>query len=61
MFLFSKAVRHTTAAKLMFAAAGLGYDDLGSVAHTSYSDSASQMKDGHADFFTLGSSLRQGL
>lgn len=38
----------------------LTFDDLESVANTSYSDSASQMKDGHADFFTLGSSLPTG-
>lgn len=44
----------------LLSTAGLTYDDLGSVAHTSYSDSASQMKDGHADFFTLGSSLPTG-
>ncbi|MCA0920844.1 TAXI family TRAP transporter solute-binding subunit [Pseudooceanicola nanhaiensis] len=40
--------------------AGLSFDDMKSVAHTSYSDSASQMKDGHADIFTLGSSLPTG-
>lgn len=39
---------------------GLTFDDLASVAHTSYSDSAAQMKDGHADIFTLGSSLPTG-
>ncbi|ASM74777.1 MULTISPECIES: TAXI family TRAP transporter solute-binding subunit [Roseobacteraceae] len=44
----------------LLSTAGLTYDDMGSVAHTSYSDSASQMKDGHADFFTLGSSLPTG-
>ena len=44
----------------LLATAGMSYDDLGKVAHTSYSDSASQMKDGHADFFTLGSSLPTG-
>ena len=44
----------------LLSTAGLTYDDLSSVAHTSYSDSASQMKDGHADFFTLGSSLPTG-
>ena len=38
----------------------LTFDDLSSVANTSYSDSASQMKDGQADFFTLGSSLPTG-
>ncbi|WP_022706412.1 TAXI family TRAP transporter solute-binding subunit [Paracoccus zeaxanthinifaciens] len=38
----------------------MSYEDLGSVAHTSYSDSATQMKDGHADIFTLGSSLPTG-
>lgn len=39
---------------------GLTFDDLDSVANTSYSDSASQMKDGQADFFTLGSSMPTG-
>jgi uncharacterized protein len=40
--------------------ADLTFDDLKSVANTSYSDSASQMKDGQADIFTLGSSLPTG-
>lgn len=40
--------------------AGLTFDDLDSVSNTSYSDSASQMKDGQADFFTLGTSLPAG-
>lgn len=44
----------------LLATQGMSYDDLDAVAHTSYSDSASQMKDGHADFFTLGSSLPTG-
>lgn len=44
----------------LLATAGLSYDDLDSVAHSSYSDSTSQMKDGHADFFTLGTSLPAG-
>jgi TRAP transporter TAXI family solute receptor len=44
----------------LLATAGLSFDDLASVANTSYSDSASQMKDGQADFFTLGSSLPTG-
>lgn len=44
----------------LLSTAGLSYDDLSAVAHTSYSDSASQMKDGQADFFTLGSSLPTG-
>lgn len=44
----------------LLATQGLSYDDLSAVAHTSYSDSASQMKDGQADFFTLGSSLPTG-
>lgn len=44
----------------LLSTAGLSYDDLDSIAHTSYSDSASQMKDGHADIFTLGSSLPTG-
>lgn len=44
----------------LLSTADLTFDDLDSVAHTSYSDSASQMKDGHADIFTLGSSLPTG-
>ncbi len=44
----------------LLATAGLSFDDLDSVSNTSYSDSASQMKDGQADFFTLGSSLPTG-
>ncbi len=44
----------------LLSTAGLTFDDLASVANTSYSDSASQMKDGQADFFTLGSSLPTG-
>lgn len=44
----------------LLATAGLTFDDLDSVANTSYSDSASQMKDGQADLFTLGSSLPTG-
>lgn len=44
----------------LLATQNLSFDDLASVANTSYSDSASQMKDGHADFFTLGSSLPTG-
>lgn len=44
----------------LLASAGMTMDDLESVANTSYSDSASQMKDGHVDFFTLGSSLPTG-
>ena len=44
----------------LLALEGMSFDDLESVAHTSYSDSASQMKDGHADIFTLGSSLPTG-
>ena len=44
----------------LLATKDMTFDDLGAVAHTSYSDSASQMKDGHADFFTLGSSLPTG-
>ena len=44
----------------LLSTAGMTFDDLSSVANTSYSDSASQMKDGQADFFTLGSSLPTG-
>lgn len=44
----------------LLASAGMTMDDMESVANTSYSDSASQMKDGHVDFFTLGSSLPTG-
>ena len=41
-------------------AVGLSYDDLDSVSHLSYSDSVNQMKDGHADIFTLGTALPAG-
>ncbi|KZZ23636.1 C4-dicarboxylate ABC transporter substrate-binding protein, partial [Sulfitobacter sp. HI0082] len=44
----------------LLSTADMTFDDLDSVANTSYSDSASQMKDGQADFFTLGSSLPTG-
>ena len=40
--------------------AGLSYDDLDKVSHVSYSDSVNQMKDGHADVFTLGTALPAG-
>lgn len=39
---------------------GLSYDDLDDVSHVSYSDSVNQMKDGHADIFTLGTALPAG-
>lgn len=41
-------------------AVGLTYDDLDAVSHVSYSDSVNQMKDGHADIFTLGTALPAG-
>lgn len=41
-------------------AVGLSYDDLANVSHVSYSDSVNQMKDGHADIFTLGTALPAG-
>lgn len=44
----------------LLSTAGMTFDDLASVSNTSYSDSASQMKDGQVDFFTLGSSLPTG-
>lgn len=44
----------------LLSTADMTFDDLESVANTSYSDSAAQMKDGHADVFTLGSSLPTG-
>lgn len=40
--------------------AGLSYEDLEDVSHLSYSGSVIQMKDGHADIFTLGTSLPAG-
>lgn len=46
--------------KAALAAVGLSYDDLADVSHVSYSDSASMMKDGHADVFTLGTALPAG-
>ncbi|MET4102564.1 TRAP transporter TAXI family solute receptor [Roseovarius sp. MBR-78] len=44
----------------LLATQNLTFDDLASVSNTSYSDSASQMKDGQVDVFTLGSSLPTG-
>ncbi len=41
-------------------AVGLSYDDMADVSHVSYSDSVNQMKDGHADIFTLGTALPAG-
>ena len=41
-------------------AVGLSYKDLKDVSHVSYSDSVNQMKDGHADIFTLGTALPAG-
>jgi len=41
-------------------AVGLSYDDMDDVSHVSYSDSVNQMKDGHADIFTLGTALPAG-
>ena len=41
-------------------AVGLSYDDMANVSHVSYSDSVNQMKDGHADIFTLGTALPAG-
>lgn len=46
--------------KAALEAVGLSYDDLADVTHVSYSDSASMMKDGHADVFTLGTALPAG-
>lgn len=40
--------------------AGLSYDDMASVTHVSYSDSAAMMKDGQAEIFTLGTALPAG-
>ena len=36
---------------------GLSYKDMAKVHHLSYSDSVSAMKDGHADFFSLGTTI----
>ncbi|MCG8407866.1 MAG: TAXI family TRAP transporter solute-binding subunit [Phycisphaerales bacterium] len=41
-------------------AVGLSYEDMANVSHVSYSDSVNQMKDGHADIFTLGTALPAG-
>ncbi|MSU89119.1 TAXI family TRAP transporter solute-binding subunit [Rhodobacteraceae bacterium 2CG4] len=46
--------------KAALASVGLSYDDLDDVSHVSYSDSASMMKDGHADVFTLGTAMPAG-
>jgi TRAP transporter TAXI family solute receptor len=40
--------------------AGLTYDDMASVTHVSYSDSAAMMKDGQAQIFTLGTAMPAG-
>jgi hypothetical protein len=39
---------------------GLAYDDLPRVNHGSYTDSVSLMKDGNAEFFTLGTTVPAG-
>lgn len=44
----------------LLSAVGLSYDDMAGVSHVSYSDSVNQMKDGHADIFTLGTALPAG-
>lgn len=44
----------------LLSAVGLSYDDMADVSHVSYSDSVNQMKDGHADIFTLGTALPAG-
>ena len=44
----------------LLTAVGLSYDDMADVSHVSYSDSVNQMKDGHADIFTLGTALPAG-
>jgi len=36
---------------------GFSYKDMAKVHHLSYSDSVSMMKDGHADFFSLGTTI----
>ncbi|GAB5374108.1 MAG: TAXI family TRAP transporter solute-binding subunit [Acuticoccus sp.] len=44
----------------MLKSQGLTYDDLPRVNHGSYTDSVSLMKDGNADFFTLGTTVPAG-
>lgn len=46
--------------KHMLQSQGLSYDDLPRVNHGSYTDSVSLMKDGNADFFTLGTTVPAG-
>ena len=44
----------------LLTAVDLSYKDMADVSHVSYSDSVNQMKDGHADIFTLGTALPAG-
>lgn len=44
----------------MLQSQGLTYDDLSRVNHGSYTDAVSLMKDGNADFFTLGTTVPAG-
>ncbi len=44
----------------MLQSQGLSYDDLPRVNHGSYTDAVSLMKDGNADFFTLGTTVPAG-
>ncbi len=41
----------------MLKAHGMNYQDLGGVSYGSYTDSVTLMKDGNADFFTIGTSI----
>ncbi len=44
----------------MLKAYGMSYDDMTRVNHGSYTDSVALMKDGNADFFTLGTTVPAG-
>ena len=44
----------------MLQAYGLSYEDMSRVNHGSYTDSVAMMKDGNADFFTLGTTVPAG-
>ena len=44
----------------MLRAYGIGYDDLSRVSYGSYTDSVTLMKDGNAQFFTLGTTIPAG-
>ena len=44
----------------LLTAYGLTYDDMSRVSYGSYTDSVNQLKDGNADWFTLGTTVPAG-